>query len=208
MWRNTQTSLFKILSDRTSVDYINSYLDLAYEEFIERLILYLNTESDNAIRIRTLNLISVDFDMIRATLISHQEKQNFIKLLYSDKVISFLNKELDLIYCQIKFPKSFIKVGSTWKSPLVLNPNKITHIDMMESICGYYYTEGISAINGASVSFKQLASSFEFLFNFKFADIYKKRDEVIKRKPNKRTAFLNHMSSAIIKVSREQGYQP
>ncbi|WP_181979012.1 hypothetical protein [Bacteroides stercoris] len=51
-----------------------------------------------------------------------------------------------------------------------------------------------------------LVSGFEHLFNFKFSDQYKKRDEVIKRKVNKRTGFLDRMGTAINEKAKEESY--
>ena len=48
----------------------------------------------------------------------------------------------------------------------------------------------------------------EKLFNIKFSDIYKKEEEVIKRKPDKRTAFLDKLRVAIIEKCKEEGYFP
>ena len=42
----------------------------------------------------------------------------------------------------------------------------------------------------------------------KFSDIYKKEEEVIKRKPDKRTAFLDKLRAAIIEKCKEEGYFP
>ena len=44
--------------------------------------------------------------------------------------------------------------------------------------------------------------------NIKFSDIYKKEEEVIKRKPDKRTAFLDKLRAAIIEKCKEEGYFP
>lgn len=208
MWRVSQTNLFKILSNEVAISDTASELETAYEEFVERLISYLDSENDNVDRIRTLNLVSLEFDMIKASELVCREKRDALRFLYAEKVISFVGKELDLIHYQMKYPKYFIKTGAVWKSPLFLNPDIINHVDVMENICGYYYTKGITALDGQSISFSQLTNGFEFLFNFKFADIYKKREEVLKRKPNKRTGFLTQMTAAIIQESREQGYSP
>ena len=46
------------------------------------------------------------------------------------------------------------------------------------------------------------------LRNRNFSDIYKEEEEVIKRKPDKRTAFLDKLRAAIIEKCKEEGYFP
>ena len=50
------------------------------------------------------------------------------------------------------------------------------------------------------------ARIFEKMFNINFGDIYKKEIAVIKRKPTKITEFLDSLKVAIIKKSRDNGY--
>ena len=62
--------------------------------------------------------------------------------------------------------------------------------------------------DGKEIHFSDLTNAFEKLFNIKFSDIYKKEEEVIKRKPDKRTAFLDKLRAAIIEKCKEEGYFP
>lgn len=115
--------------------------------------------------------------------------------------------ETNLVYRQMEYPKFFINVDTGWKSPLYLNHDIIKQIDIMEMICGLFYLDnGITTVDGKEVHFTELTSSFERLLNIKFSDIYKKEVEVIKRKPNKRTAFLDRMKKSIIQKCIEEGY--
>mgnify|MGYP000901351052 CR=1 FL=1 len=208
MWAIFQTELFSLLSSSTCGDNMDHILNVAYREFVNKLILFLDTESNNIERIRILNLVYIEFDMIKSLELSYGIKKNILKIIYSDKVLSFVNRESELIYRQMEFPKYFINIQSKWESPLYLNPEVINHVDIMENICGYHYIQAITTLDGKSASLNQLAGGFEQLFNFKFADIYKKRDEVIKRKSNKLTGFLDKMKAIIVKNSRDKGYSP
>ena len=147
---------------------------------METLILYLDTENDNRKRIRTLNITQVEFEMIKSLELSYGNKGNILKIVYSDKVLLLINKELELIYRQMQYPKYFINIERKWQSPLYLNTSVINYTDVMENICGLYYLNSINGIDGKNIPFSMLANDFELLFNFKFADIYKKRDEVLK----------------------------
>lgn len=207
MWDILEVKLFRLLSESYSENGIEYQFKDAYKEFVERLIYYLDSETDNMKRIRTLNLIHIESETVKSLELSYGDKKNILKIVYSDKVSSFIQKELDLIHRQMEYPKYFIKIETSWQSPLFLNPNIINYVDIMENICGYYYLGGVTSAEGKNISFSQLVNGFELLFNLKFADVYKKREEVIKRKPNKLTGFMERMKSVIIKESREQGYQ-
>lgn len=208
MWDILDTKLYAILSNplyKSSSDSEGELKDV-YKEFMETLILYLDTENDNRKRIRTLNITQVEFEMIKSLELSYGNKRDILKIVYSDKVLLLINKELELIYRQMQYPKYFINIETKWQSPLYLNPSVINYTDVMENICGLYYSNSINGIDGKNIPFSMLANGFELLFNFKFADIYKKRDEVLKRKPDKRTGFLSRISMAISQKSKENGF--
>lgn len=206
MWDIFQTKLFAILSKEASTEEMDIVLKTAYREFVEKLINYLDNEYDNIKRIRMLNLIYIEFDMIKALEISYGAKKDVLKIIYSDKILSFVSKESDLIYRQMEYPKYFINIEATWKSPLFLNPNVVNLVDVMENICGYYYMNGVTTRDGTKISLNLLTRTFEKFFNLKIPDVYKKRDEVIQRKSNKLTGFLDRMRTAIIRESKNQGY--
>jgi len=208
MWNIYQTNLYKLLSEQHPSEGANLNLKIAYTEFVENLLQYIDLEQDNRVRIRLLNLILVEFDMIKRMELFDDIKKEQLKIIYSEKIMALSVKELELIRYQMEYPKYFIEMGITWKSPLFLNPDIINYTDVMENICGYYYAKGITTIDGKSISLSQLANGFEVLFNFKFADIYKKRIEVLQRQPNKRTGFLDKMSASIVQESINQGYFP
>ena len=66
MWDILDTKLYAILSNplyKSSSDSEGELKDV-YKEFMETLILYLDTENDNRKRIRTLNITQVEFEMI------------------------------------------------------------------------------------------------------------------------------------------------
>ena len=107
---------------------------------METLILYLDTENDNRKRIRTLNITQVEFEMIKSLELSYGNKGDILKIVYSDKVLLLINKELELIYRQMQYPKYFINIETKWQSPLYLNPSVINYTDVMENICGLYYS--------------------------------------------------------------------
>lgn len=60
MWDILDTKLYAILSN----SLYKSSSDFVYKEFMETLILYLDTENDNRKRIRTFNITQVEYIML------------------------------------------------------------------------------------------------------------------------------------------------
>ena len=115
--------------------------------------------------------------------------------------------EQELIYRQMEYPKFFINIESDWKSPFYLNNEVIKIVDIMELVCGIFYIrDGIVRIDNKDIFLSDIARIFEKMFNINFGDIYKKEIAVIKRKPTKITEFLDSLKVAIIKKSRDSGY--
>ena len=103
--------------------------------------------------------------------------------------------------------KFFINIESDWKSPFYLNNEVIKIIDIMELVCGIFYIkDGIVRIDNKDIFLSDVARIFEKMFNINFGDIYKKEIAVIKRKPTKITEFLDNLKVAIIKKSKDSGY--
>ena len=77
----------------------------------------------------------------------------------------------------------------------------------MELGCGIYYIkDGVIRIENKNILLSDKSRSFEKMFNISFGDIYKKEIAVIKRKPTKITDFLDRLKLAIIKKSKDNGY--
>jgi hypothetical protein len=179
----------------------------AYLEFVEQLFNYINKEKDNKELIRKLNTTYIDLGTLKSLEESSPTENDKLKIIFLDKLLSLVDMETELVYRQMENPKFFINIDTGWKSPLYLNHDIIRQIDIMEVICGLFYLEnGVTAVDGKELHFTDLTTSFERLFNIKFSDIYKKEVEVIKRKPNKRTAFLDRMRNSIIQKCTEEGY--
>ena len=98
MWDILDTKLYTILSDPLYKSDSDSELKVVYKEFVEKLILYLDTETDNIKRVRLLNMTQVEFETIKSLELSYGAKKDILKIVYSDKVLSLTNKELDLIH--------------------------------------------------------------------------------------------------------------
>lgn len=206
-WNLSEHNIYYLLKSSSNNDKLDEdTLSIAYKGFVEEIVLFLDKESNYKILIRELNVTFIEFESLKTILESDQESKCRLKLLICNKVLSFINKELDLLYRQMEFPKYFINIETGFISPLHLDKDMAKYIDIMEIVCGLYYLKCITTVDGKEIHFSDLATAFEKLFNIKFGDIYKKEEAVIKRKQPKVTEFLDRLKAAIIRKSKDEGY--
>lgn len=204
----TEKRIYQLLKHPFQADKpVADDLHSAYDEFIEDLFGYLNNEHDKRKVIRKLNVTYVEFATIKSLETVAPTKDNNIKVVFLEKCMSFVDREMDLVLHQMEYPKFFISVDSDWKSPFYLNPDVIKNVDIMEMACGFFYiSNGIFRYDHKEIYFNDFIHAFEKLFNVEIKDIYKKEISVIKRRPAKMTEFLDRMKDAIIQKSRKEGY--
>lgn len=207
-WELTDKRIYQLLKHPYQVDKsIVEDMTSAYLDFVEELFAYLNEGKDNKKIIRKLNTTHIEFATIKAFEQSLPTENNKLKIVFLDKLISLIEKELELLYRQMEYPKFFINIESEWKSPICVNPEEIKLIDIMELACGFFYiTSGLQRIDNRELYLTDVTRLFEKMFNVNLGDIYKKEEAVIKRKPTKITDFLDRLKTVIIQKSIEQGY--
>lgn len=206
-WNLSEHNIYYLLKSSSNNDKLDEdTLSIAYKGFVEEIVLFLDKESNYKILIRELNVTFIEFESLKTILESDQESKCRLKLLTCNKVLSFINKELDLLYRQMEFPKYFINIETGFISPLHLDKDMAKYIDIMEIVCGLYYLKCITTVDGKEIHFSDLATAFEKLFNIKFGDIYKKEEAVIKRKQPKVIEFLDRLKTAIIQKGKDEGY--
>ena len=165
MWDILETRLFKFLSTSdTEIDF-EPQIKEAYREFVERLIFYLDSETDNMKRIRTLNLIHIEIETVKSLEVSYGAKKDVLKIVYSDKVLSFLQKELELIHKELEFPRYFIKIETSWQSPLYLTDETYL-IEIIEMVSGLFLSKRVVTHNGAESPLTEIGRAF-LMFNLK-----------------------------------------
>lgn len=207
-WEITDKRIYQLLKhpyqvDKTIVEDMTS----AYLEFVEELFEYLNDLKDNKILIRKLNTAYLEFATIKAFEESIPTDNNKLKIVFLNKLITLIEKEQDLLYRQMEYPKFFINIESEWKSPICINSDVIKLIDLMEVVCGFFYlVDGFLRIDNKELHLIDVTRIFERMFNVNLGDIYKKEEAVIKRKPTKITEFLDKLKAAIIQKSKDEGY--
>ena len=209
-WEVTDKRIYQLLKHPYQLDKdVAEDMTTAYLEFVEELIVYLNEGKDNKDIIRILNTAQIEFATIKAFEESLPTENNKLKLVFLDKLTVLVEKELELLYRQMEYPKFFINIESEWKSPICVNPEEIKLIDVMEIACGFFYlTNGIQRIDNKELHLIDVTRLFEKMFNVNLGDIYKKEEEVLKRLPAKRTGFLDKLKKMINKKSHDKGYKP
>ncbi|WP_229058515.1 MULTISPECIES: RteC domain-containing protein [Parabacteroides] len=207
-WELTDKRIYQLLKhpcqiDKTVVEDMTS----AYLEFVEELFEYLNDVKDNKEVIRKLNTAYIEFATIKAFEESIPTENNKLKIVFLNKLITLIEKEQDLLYRQMEYPKFFINIESEWKSPICVNSDVVKLIDLMELACGFFYLmDGLLRIDNKELHLIDITRIFEKMFNVNLGDIYKKEEAVIKRKPVKITEFLDRLKAAIIQKSKDEGY--
>lgn len=207
-WKLTNKRIYQLLKHPYQVDKsIIGDMTSAYLEFVEGLFVYLNDGADNKTIIRTLNTTQIEFATIKAFEESLPTENNKLKIVFLNKLITLIEKELELLYRQMEYPKFFINIESEWRSSISVNPEEIRLIDIMELACGFFYiTDGIQRVDNKELHLIDVTRLFEKMFNVNLGDIYKKEEAVIKRRPPKLTEFLDRLKVVIIQKSIKGGY--
>ena len=207
-WELTDKRIYQLLKHPYQVDKsIVEDMTSAYLDFVEDLFVFLNEGKDNKEIIRKLNTANIEFATIKAFEQSLPTENNKLKIVFLDKLATLIEKELELLYRQMEYPKFFINIESEWKSPICVNPEEIKLIDIMELACGFFYLKnGLQRIDNKELHLIDVTRLFEKMFNVNLGDIYKKEEAVIKRKPIKSTEFLERLKFAITQKSKDEGY--
>lgn len=207
-WELTDKRIYQLLKHPYQLDKsIVEDMTSAYLEFVEELFEYLNDVKDNKRLIRKLNTAYIEFATIKAFEESIPTENNKLKIVFLNKLITLIEKEQDLLYRQMEYPKFFINIESEWKSPICVNPDVVKLIDLMELACGFFYLkDGLLRIDNKELHLIDVTRIFEKIFNVNLGDIYKKEEAVIKRKPIKITEFLDRLKATIIQKSKDEGY--
>ncbi|TFD96541.1 hypothetical protein E2605_09670 [Dysgonomonas capnocytophagoides] len=125
--------------------------------------------------------------------------------MYCQKAIVVIGIELSLLEKHFCHPERFIK-EQTLKSNLYVIPRSkdlgiVALVEIAESL---FLSKGILNSEGKPASRKQIANIFELMFNVSFGDIYKKADEIYRRKPFNLTKALDALKFLLSKESRRR----
>jgi len=205
--RFLETKLFNLLScfvNGKEIDRIE--LSMAYDDFVRQLLLFCQEEQNIILLCFAINYTVAEVKELNMRLeIENDNSSLEIRLLLA-KVLSILDSTFRVVQFRLDNPDLFPINTKHNFAPDVYLANDVDMIDIMELICGLFYSHSVRNKVGNPVNFSELARVFEKGMNFKFADIYKKRDDVFKRKATKLTEFLNELIIAIKIESKNRGY--
>lgn len=120
--------------------------------------------------------------------------------------MAIINAELELFKLKIQYPNPFQnRKNNLSPSPLYLTDETYL-VEIMELVSGLFLSKRVITHNGTESPLSEIGKAFEYLFNIKLGDIHKKHESVIKRKPSKRTEFLDILRKAITEESKKKGY--
>ena len=207
MKRFLETKLFKLLScsvNGKEIDRIE--LSMAYDDFVRQLFLFCQEEQDIILLYFTINYTIAEIKELNVRLESEYDNSLFDIRLLLLKLSSVLDSTFRIVQFRLENPNIFIQNEENSFVSDVYLANDVDMIDIMELICGLFYSHSVRNRIGNPVAFSDLTRVFEKGMNFKFADIYKKRDDVFKRKATKLTEFLNELIIAIKIESKNRGY--
>ncbi|GGK01864.1 hypothetical protein [Parabacteroides faecis] len=207
MKRFLETKLFKLLSCSVNGNEIDRIeLSMAYDDFVRQLLLFCQEEQNIILLCFAINYTVAEVKELNMRLEVEDDKSSLEIRLLIIKVLSILDSTFKVIQFRLDNPDLFPINTENSFDPDVYLSNDVDMIDIMELICGLFYSHSVKNKIGNPVNFSELARVFEKGMNFKFADIYKKRDDVFKRKATKLTEFLNELIIAIKIESKNRGY--
>ena len=207
MKRFLETKLFNLLSCSANGKEIDcTELSMAYDDFVRQLFLFCQEEQNIILLCFTINYTAAEIKELSMRLeIENDNSLLEIRLLLA-KLLNILDSTFRVVQFRLDNPDSFpLNTEDSFESDVYL-ANDVDMIDIMELICGLFYSHAVRNKVGNPVNFSELTRVFVKGMNFKFADIYKKRDDVFKRKATKLTEFLNELIVAIKIESKNRGY--
>lgn len=209
MKRFLKTKLFDLLScsvkERESVYYTE--LSNAYDDFVYQLLDFCHEEQDIILLYFTINYTVTELKSLNMQLEIKSDSRTADLHIFFMKILDILESTYRIVRFRLENPDIFLKNQENEFVSNVYLAEDIDFIDIMEIICGLFYSHSVRNRAGHAVNFSDLTRVFEKGLNFQFADIYKKRDDVFKRKTTKLTEFLNELIVAIKIESKNRGYR-
>lgn len=200
-----KSELFKRLSD-SSQEVSNDEMRSAYETFVKDVKTLNQSETDFQRIFRKLNITRIEFKILQAQNLSEQG-ENGLKNLYCQKVIWYIESEIDLL--KLIFSTT-LNNPSTSKSPkfkiyFIPKPKEGLGIDSMRELAmSFEFSHQFVNEKGQPVPFIHIAQTLETAFNFSFGDAYKSKERVFKRKPYNLTRALYYLKNLIIRANQKQ----
>ena len=193
---------FRLLSEYSQRKISVSEFAEAIEELAIHLANFSINEQDYAVLLR---YFSFGVNRLKSYRVQFEQGKNAFLLLL-DEAIELINNEICIVKWRIKYPVQFQNRENIFlRSPLYLTDETYL-VEIMELVSGIFLSERVVTHNGTKSPLTEIGRAFEYLFNIKLGDIHKKHENVICRKANKRTEFLDLLRKAIFEESKKKGY--
>lgn len=193
---------FRLLSEYSQRKVSVSEFAEAIEELAIHLANFSINEQDYAVLLR---YFSFGVNKLKSYRVQFEQGKNAFLLLL-DEAIELINNEICIVKWRIKYPVQFQNRENIFlRSPLYLTDETYL-VEIMELVSGIFLSERVVTHNGTKSPLTEIGRAFEYLFNIKLGDIHKKHENVICRKANKRTEFLDLLRKAIFEESKKKGY--
>lgn len=180
--------------------YFETEIKKLQEYFNDNPVLYQyhrrgEKHSDSQFFLRKNKSISIHFDCSGSYIdddFATSLDSTFSKFIGYELSIQYLEKEIEKLEIVSKTPGEI----TTKKSNLIWTANKV---DLIEIIYAFYFTK---SINNGKIDIKEIASTFEKVFNIELGDYYRTFLEIKARKISN-TKFLNYLRSELLKQIEE-----
>ena len=193
---------FRLLSEYSQRKVSVSEFAEAIEELAIHLANFSINEQDYAVLLR---YFSFGVNKLKSYRVQFEQGKKCFSITL-DEAIELINNEICIVKWRIKYPVQFQNRENIFlRSPLYLTDETYL-VEIMELVSGIFLSERVVTHNGTKSPLTEIGRAFEYLFNIKLGDIHKKHENVICRKANKRTEFLDLLRKAIFEESKKKGY--
>ena len=152
--RFLRTKLFKLLTDSISDRKINSSeLSVTYDDFVRQLFLFCQNKQDIILLYFTINYTIAEIKELNVRLESEYDNSLFDIRLLLLKLSSILDSTFRIVQFQLENPNIFIQNEENSFVPDVYLANDVDMIDIMELICGLFYSHSFRNRLGKPVTF-------------------------------------------------------
>lgn len=154
MKRFLETKLFKLLSCSVNGNEIDRIeLSMAYDDFVRQLLLFCQEEQNIILLCFAINYTVAEVKELNMRLELEDDKSSLEIRLLIIKVLSILDSTFKVIQFRLDNPDLFPINTENSFDPDVYLSNDVDMIDIMELICGLFYSHSIKKQDWKSCEF-------------------------------------------------------
>lgn len=199
----TQAKFFELVESSSDNPAYCESVKNAYEELTSRICKTTLAEIDFPLRYNALTEVAIHLHALQKRLScpGNDEKSEFIKF-HVEKMADLVDSQINLLKLSLDYPHMFEQSDKAQiVSPFQWSSN-YTKNDLIEIISALDAVGAVESKNGEKISFRELVTGFELLFNVSLNKPYNKREEVLNRK-TRTVDFLKRLTRALIDRSQK-----